>query len=296
MMIIDAHQHFWNPATGWYGWLGGADERLRRRFDFADLAPSLARHQVAGTVLVQAADSDDDTDAMFAVAATHSEVLGVVAYLALEQPERAAARLAELQTKERFVGVRSLIHDRPDPNWLRRDDVAEGLGLLEDHDVSFDLVTSGPEHLAQLEYLSMRFPGLRIVLDHLGTPPVGLDPKGPQALTWARQLKVAASNPLVSAKVSGLYPRLNGSVEVAATGTPPFGPTLIRPWIEQALALFGPDRLMFGSDWPVAEVVGGYDPVVGALRAVLASYGPKLAAQLLGGTALSVYRLDSPES
>lgn len=243
-------------------------------------------------MLVQAADSDADTDAMFAVAAAQPEVLGVVGYLRLDEPERAATRLAELQTRDRFVGVRSLIHDRPDPNWLQRPDVAEGLGLLQAADVSFDLVTSGPEHLAQLEYLSMTFPRLRIVLDHLGTPPIGLDPDGPQALTWARQLSIAASNPLVSAKVSGLYPVLAGP-----SGAPAFGPATIRPWIERALALFGPERLMFGSDWPVAEVVGGYDPVFAALRAVLVSYGPQLMDQLMGRTAIAAYRLDarSPE-
>ncbi len=125
--VVDAHQHLWDPATGWYGWLAREPEVLQRAFTFDEARDALDALDVVGTVLVQAADRDEDTDAMLAEATANPRVLGVVGYVPLEQPERAADRLAELRTETAFVGVRNLIHDQPDPDWLRRPDVAEGL-------------------------------------------------------------------------------------------------------------------------------------------------------------------------
>ena len=286
-MIIDAHHHVWDPATGGYGWLDEAPPILRRRYGFEELAPQLSRHQVDGTVLVQAADSDQDTDAMFAVAAEQPKILGVVGYVSLHEPDQAAQRLTTLLTRDRFVGVRNLIHDQPDPDWLRRDDVAEGLALLEAQDVSFDLVTSRPEHLAQIGYLSGRFPRLRIVIDHLGKPPIGTDPADPPGLAWAEQIRIAAANPLVTVKVSGLYPPQHPHDGAPVTS----GAEALRPWIDQAVASFGPDRLMFGSDWPVAETAGGYSAVTQALTTVLRGYGSEILAAVMGETAVAAYRL-----
>lgn len=278
--IVDAHQHFWNPASG-YGWLAREIDALQRTFTFEDLAPHLDRHQVTGTVLVQADDTDADTDAMFAAAANHPQILGIVGYVPLDRPDEAADRLSELQTRARFVGVRNLIHDQPDPDWLLRADVAEGLALLETHDIPFDLVAVLPRHLEHVHYLISRFPGLRIVIDHLAKPPVTSN----QAEPWTTLMRQAASHPQVYAKISGLYP----------TGAEPTSWTVddLRPWVDTALELFSPDRLMVGSDWPVAITAGGYDRVFGALVQLLTEYGPAVAAPTLAGTAVNFYRLDA---
>ncbi|WP_020579352.1 amidohydrolase family protein [Actinopolymorpha alba] len=277
--VIDAHQHFWDPSTGGYPWLAREPESIQRAFDYADLAPHLAAYGIDGTVLVQSADSDEDTDAMFAQAAAHPEILGVVGYVPLEQPARAERRLQELLGRERFVGIRNLIHDQPDPDWLLRADVAEGLALLEAHQVPFDLVAVLPRHLEHVAYLSEQFPNLTVVIDHLAKPPIGT----PRSEPWTSLLRDAADNPRVVAKVSGLY---------AATGDPAaFTADDLAPWIASALEFFGPSRLMVGSDWPVAVVAGGYDRVMGAVIEVVTAYGPEVAGPLLGGTAIATYGL-----
>ena len=207
--IVDAHQHFWTPAPRAYAWLAREPASIRRPFGFDDLAPLLRAHRVTGTVLVQADDTDADTEAMFAVAAAHPEILGIVGYLPLAEPERAVARLAELRARGGLVGIRTLIHDQPDPDWLLQARVAEGLALLEREHLPFDLVAVLPRHLEHVGYLSERFPDLTIVIDHLSKPPVGTDRREP----WHQLMRAAATNPRVVAKVSGLYPAAGGSVE-----------------------------------------------------------------------------------
>lgn len=281
--VVDAHLHLWDPTTGWYGWLAREPAALQRRFDFDEVRQELDALAVAGVVLVQAADRDEDTDAMLAEAAVNPRVLGVVGYLPLEQPGRAAERLAALCGQPAFVGVRTLVHDQPDRDWLRRPDVADGLALLEAARVPFDLVPLLPRHLEHVPYLSARFPDLTIVLDHLATPPVGSDRREP----WYGLLRRAAENPRVVVKVSGLY---------RADGRTPTGADL-RPWVEDALALFGPDRLLVGSDWPMSVAAGGYTAVTGALLETVRALGDDaLTRAVLAGTAGRVYGLDLPAS
>lgn len=277
--VIDAHQHFWDPAGGHYRWLEREGPELRRAFGFEDLAPHLERHGVDATVLVQAEDSDADTDAMFAVANAHPAVAGVVGYVPLERPAEAAARLAVLETRDKLVGIRNLIHDQPDADWLLRADVAEGLGVLERSGLPFDLVGVLPRHLEHLDYLSERFPGLSIVIDHLAKPPIGTDRYEP----WETLVRRAATHPQIFAKVSGLYP---------VSGAQTHGPDELRPWIDIALDAFGPERLMIGSDWPVALVAGGYDRVWSNLVEVITGYGPDVATTVLGRTAATFYSLN----
>ena len=279
LTVVDAHQHFWDPETGDYAWLANHPARIRRRFDFEDVAASLARQSIDGTVLVQAADNDGDTDAMFQVAARHPEIVGIVGYVPLELPEVAAVRLQELQSRPGFVGVRNLIHDQPDPDWLLRDDVAEGLALLEQARLPLDVPAELPRHLEHVSYLSERFPELDVVIDHLAKPPI----KTAETEPWTTLLRRAAAHPRVYAKVSGLYP---ASGDWSAHGTED-----LRPWIDTALEAFGPERLMLGSDWPVSVLAGGFDAVWERLVAVVTGYGPEVAAQLLGRTAVACCRL-----
>lgn len=279
--VIDAHQHLWDPATGWYGWLAREPEVLQRAFTFDEARPALDALDVIGTVLVQAADHDGDTDAMLAEAAANPLVLGVVGYVPLEQPERAARRLDQLRGSS-VVGIRNLIHDQPDPDWLLREDVAEGLALLEGAGLPFDLVAVLPRHLEHVGYLSERFPDLTIVIDHLAKPPIGTGRRQP----WFGLMSAAASNPRVTAKLSGLYRAGDG---------PPATDDDLRPWIADALELFGPQRLLVGSDWPVAEVAGGYLPVTGSMvRVVRDLLDDDDAARVLAGTAAAVYGLPAP--
>lgn len=275
-MIIDAHQHVWDLTRSPYAWLGPHLPAWNRTFTFDELAPQLVRNGVGATVLVQSDDHDGDTDLMLEVADAHPQVAAIVVYVPLDRPEEAAARLADLRRDVRVVGVRNLIHDLPDPDWLLRPEVDEGLSVLEEADVTFDLVSVLPRHLEHVPTLSERHPDLRIVIDHLSKPPIGEADAEP----WWSLIAFAAENPLVHAKVSGLYPG-------AAPDT--WTPDAIAPFVDRALQLFGPRRLMYGGDWPISVVAGGYDRVFEGLRSVLADLDEDEAAAVWGGTAERFY-------
>lgn len=272
-MIIDAHQHVWNPATAPYPWLTGLDP-IDREMALAEVLPAMRAAGVQATVLVQAEDNAPDTANMLREADKHAEVVGIVAWVPLDQPDEAHRMLTTLTEDPRVVGVRTLLHTNPDPDWVLRTEVDEGLSMLASRDLTFDYVTSNPAALAHLPGISERHPDLSIVIDHLGKPPVGADRS-----EWRRLIEAAAENPRVFAKLSGLY----------ASSGPLDGWTLdeIRPIVDDALEIFGPERLMVGSDWPIAVLAGGYERTMAAILELAGGN-----ADLLGGTAARFYRLD----
>lgn len=279
-LIIDAHQHVWDLQRAEYAWLGPDAGILNRSIPMGEVLPSFEAAGVTGSVLVQAADNDDDTEYMLEVARRSPQVLGVVGYVPLHQPERAAERLAELQQEPLFCGVRNLIHDRSDPHWLLRDDVDATLGLLEDAGVPFDVVGVLPEHLEAVIAISERHPRLRMVLDHLNKPPIGAADSEP----WRSLIARAAENPLVFGKVSGLY---------SAVGDPAsWTVDAIRPIFDHAMDVFGPDRLLYGGDWPVSLIAGGYDRVFAGIDELLADLDVGARDSILAGTAADFYSLD----
>jgi L-fuconolactonase len=285
-VVIDAHLHLWNTERMHYAWLQRPENAaINRTFGFEDFRSLAARAGVGRAVLVQADDSAADTEAMFEVAAAHPEIAGVVAWVPLDRPDEAAARLDQLGQRPGFAGIRTLIHDQPDPDWLLRPPVGEGLALLEQRGIPFDVISVLPRHLSYVPVLSERYPSLRMVLDHLSHPPLGgTDPVGPGSYTdvahWGELITAAARNPLVSAKISGLYPP-----DLAWTAED------IRHVVEFALELFGPDRLMFGSDWPVAELGGGYLKVRTELSKLFGQLDLAERDAVLSGTATRFYAL-----
>lgn len=282
--IIDAHQHVWDLEQAEYAWLSPEAGVLYRNFGMDDIAAEFAAAGVTGSVLVQSADNDEDTEHMFAVAADAPVVLGIVGYVPLHEPERAAQRLAELAQRPLFCGVRNLIHDRPDPHWLRRRDVDEGLGLLERAGVPFDVVGVLPEHLEAVLAISERHPDLDLVIDHLNKPPIGLADHEP----WASLMTQVAANPRVRGKVSGLY---------SATGDPAdWTVDAIRPILDHALDAFGPGRLMYGGDWPVSLIAGGYTRVWSGIDELLGGLDAADRDLILAGTARSFYSLPGSET
>src|SRR5262245_48256897 len=176
-----------------------------------------------------------------------------------------------------FVGVRHLVNVEPDPDWILRPDVLEGLQILATRGLAFDYVGISPRHLAHVPVFARRVPDLRIVIDHLGKPPIA----GGEWEPWSSLLAHAARMPNVFAKVSGLDA---GKAELWTAAA-------IAPYIDRALELFGPERLMFGSDWPVATLRGGYSKVWRETNLALAGLSRAERDQILGGTAIAFYRL-----
>lgn len=282
MTIVDAHLHVWNLERAEYAWPTPDLPELYRTTDVDDVRPSLDRAGVDAVVLVQAADTAADTAGMLEMADRHPIVAGVVGWVPLDRPRDAATALAAFADEPRIVGIRNLIHTQDDPDWILRPDVDEGLGLLEAAGLPFDFVTSGPTALAHLPTLARRHPGLHIVLDHLGKPPIGLDDAARRA--WRDLLEAAAANPLLTAKVSGLAS--------AAGPADSWTPDLLRPFVLDAIGVFGVERLMYGGDWPVSILAGGYDRCWDGITEVLADLSEAERAQLLGGTAVRVYGLN----
>lgn len=279
--IIDAHQHVWDPARGDYGWLDEGPAAINRAFTLDDLLPELRAAGVSRVVQVQSADHHEDTELMRESAAQHEEVAAIVAFAPLERPDD-TARLAEAWRDDSLtVGVRNLIHNMPDPDWLLRPEVDEGLGILEREGLTFDLVAVLPRHLELAPIISERHPDLRIVIDHLAKPPIGVDSREP----WWDLIAAAAESPNVYGKVSGLYP---------AVGDPKGGTTdAIAPFFDRALDVFGPERLMYGGDWPISVVAGGYTRVWNDLLPLFDALDPAERARVLGGTAADFYRIDA---
>jgi L-fuconolactonase len=280
MAVIDAHQHLWDLERSPYAWLGSPGlEAIHRSIPFADGIPHLDAAGVDGSVLVQADDTDGDTDAMLEAASSDPRAIGVVGWAPLDDPARAEARLRAIASPA-LVGVRALIHDMPDPDWILRPDVDEGLGVLERLDLAFDYVAVLPRHLENLVSVGERHPGLRIVVDHLAKPPIGLADREP----WWTLIARAAENPRVVGKLSGLY---SAAGEVASWTVDQIG-----PFVDRGLDVFGPERLMYGGDWPFSIPAGDYPRTWEAITHHLGRLGERDRAEILGGTAIRHYRLD----
>ncbi|GAB3535059.1 amidohydrolase family protein [Arthrobacter tecti] len=280
-MIIDAHQHVWNLERARYDWLGKTHGPINRTVEFAEIRPQLQSAGIDATVLVQSADNPEDTEYMLSVAKENAEVAAVVGYVPLDNPDTAAEMLNRLNANPHFVGVRNLIHDQTDPDWLLRPNVDEGLGVLERANVPFDIVSVLPRHLEIVPILSERHPDLRMVIDHLSKPPLGQDTREP----WWSLIERAAENPLVHAKVSGLYPTSGPMTDWSSQS--------IRPFFERALDIFSADRLMYGGDWPISVNAGGYQAVWEGLSELFDDLTAKERAAIEGDTATGFYRIDA---
>ena len=278
--VIDAHQHVWDPTRAEYDWLGPELSPIDDAMTFEQLAPELRAAGIDFTVQVQSADNPEDTALMRASAADHSEVAGIVGFAPLDDADATAATLEAWAGDSLLVGVRNLIHNKPDPDWLLRPEVADSLRVLEQHGVPLDVVAVLPRHLELIPILSARHPDLRMVIDHLAKPPIGLDSREP----WSSLIAAAAENPRVYGKVSGLY---SATADMGAWTT-----EAIRPFFDRSMELFGPNRLMYGGDWPIAVLAGGYTRVWNGLRPLFDGLATEEREWVLGRTAAEFYRLD----
>lgn len=276
--VIDAHQHFWNLERVQYPWLVPDYGPLFRSYEYPELEPRLREIGVDGTILVHAADSYEDTQYMLEVADEWPYAVGVVGWVPLLRPEEVAEALDRFGRQPKFRGIRHLIHEEPDPDWLLQDLVAESLQLLAEHGLTFDVVAVLPRHLEHVPVIAEEVPGLRMVIDHLAKPPIkekGWEP-------WASLISRAAEYPRVYAKVSGLN---------TAADWESWSAEDLKPYVEHALEHFGANRLMFGSDWPVALLAGDYRKVWEETNKAIGHLTPNEQALILGETALEFYGL-----
>jgi L-fuconolactonase len=234
---------------------------------------------VTHTVLVQSANSYADTEYMFEQAARTPYMVGVVGWVPLLYPEVAGRALERFGSNPLFAGIRHLIHNEADGQWLLQDRVIEGLRLLAQRGLTFDIVATTQDHLQCIPIVSERVPELRMVIDHLGQPPIQSRGFG----QWGEDARIAAQNPNVFAKISGLG-TASGMLETWSAED-------IRPYLDYVLETFGPERCMTGGDWPVCVLAGGYEKAWGVYRQAYRAYAADVQEQLLSRTAITFYGL-----
>ncbi len=277
-LIVDSHVHLWDEAHTPQPWMTAETEPIARPFGPDDLQPLLDRNGVDAVVLVQGACLDSDTDYLCMEAARQPWIAAVTVWLQLDDSRRAGERLEELERRPKVRAVRHLIHDEADPHWIMQATVLESLRLLEQAGMVLELPVVYPDHFDDVVRLADRFPDLVLVIDHLGKPPLASGDLG----DWERRLRACAAAPNVYTKLSGLNTALGHADWMAADFVPA---------ATVAVGAFGADRVMCGSDWPVALLNGDYDRVWRATRDVVAAVAPGHEEALLGGTATRVYRL-----
>ena len=280
MNIVDAHQHFWDPSRNDYPWMGDDAAAIRRPFGPEDLVPLLQRQGVQRTVLVQTRSSREESREFLALAADTEFIAGVVAWVDLTDAD-VAATLADLAASpggDRLVGIRHQVQDEEDPRWLLRKDVQRGLGEVGRAGLAYDFLV-GPAELPAAAEAARLQPEMRFVLDHCGNPPIrtGGDEE------WERGIASIAALQNVFCKLSGLVTEADWQSWTVAD---------LRPYIARVLELFGAERLMLGSDWPVCLLAGSYAEVVDAYIATLDGASDETLRRVLGQNATDFYRLD----
>lgn len=275
---IDTHQHFWNLSKVAYPWLVPAYGPIYRSFAPQDLKPQLDAAGIDTTVLVQSANSYEDTVSMLTQAELCDWIGAVIGWVPLLEPDEMTQAVERYVQHPKFRGIRHLIHEEPNPDWVVQPQVIESLKLLAERDLIFEVVAVYPNHLKYVPTIAERVPNLRMVIDHLAKPPI----KDRQMGTWAEQLAAAAQYPNVYAKLSGLNTAADWETWAAAD---------LKPYIDVAIEHFGADRLMFGSDWPVCVLAGDYAKVWAETNHALEGREQAEIDAILGGTAARLYNI-----
>ena len=270
-MIVDAHHHFWDPTRRHYPWMGDELIAIRRPFGPNDLRPLIADNGVDRTVLVQTISSVDETREFLDIAAANDFVDGVVGWVDLTSPDLVRT-LASL-VSDLLVGIRHQVHDEPDPRWLLRDDVQRGIAAVGEAGLVYDLLVRTRELPAALETVR-RNREVSFVVDHAAKPRIAA---GSWDADWEKALAPFSDEPNVTCKLSGL---------VTEADWRSWTPEQLEPYVRRVVGWFGPQRCMFGSDWPVCLLAASYDRVLDTMQQIVG-----LDEWIFGLTARRVYGL-----
>jgi len=276
-MRLDSHQHFWSYSESEYDWIDERMNRIRRDFAPGDLEPILRRNGFDGSVAVQVRQSVEETDYLLGLADEHDSIRGVVGWVDLRSPG-ARGDLERFSEHARFRGVRHVVQAEPDDRFLLRHDFLRGVELLRDLDLTYDILVYH-RHLPVVVDFVARFPEHRLVLDHIGKPAIAMGELDP----WASSIRKLG-------KFENLYCKVSGMVtEADWSGWKRSDFTL---YLEIVLESFGPRRLLFGSDWPVATLAASYEQVVEIVEGFLDPLSSTEKDAVFGGNAADFYGLE----
>ena len=281
-MNIDSHQHFWSYSAAEYPWIGAGMERLARDYLPADLEPVAGAAGIGGTVAVQARQTLEETRWLLDLADRHPLIRGVVGWVDLRSPA-VAEHLRAFATRNALVGVRHVVQDEPDPRFLLAAEFVRGIEHLQPLRLTYDLLLY-PQQLPAAVELVTKLPEQPFVLDHLAKPRIAAWTSPDDMESWRRDVEALARHENVCCKLSGLVTEAVWRRWRRAEFT---------PYLDVAMAAFGPERLMFGSDWPVCLLSGEYADVAGIVGDFCGGLSADERSHVWGGTATRFYGLDS---
>lgn len=275
-MRIDAHQHFWRLERGDYGWLTPDVGPIYRDFLPDDLIPLLALADIEGTILVQAAPTIAETDYLLCLAGQFDFIKGVVGWVDFENAD-APKDIVRLAENPALVGLRPMIQDIPDPEWMLRADLAPAFEAMITADLTFDALTL-PKHLKALHQLLHRYPEMRTVIDHGSKPQIA----NASPENWFEDMADLAETTHAFCKLSGLVTEAgdNWSTET------------LRPYVEHLISTFGAGRLIWGSDWPVCTLAATYQRWISSTETLLSGEEGSDIDAIFGKNAITAYHLD----
>ncbi len=275
---IDAHQHYWRVSRADYGWLTPAQGSLYRDFLPAELAPQLAAGAVSATVLVQAAPTEAETRYLIGLAQQAPSIAAVVGWVDFEAGD-VAQRIRRLVQDggEKLKGLRPMVQDLADPDWLQRPAIDAAFSALIDQDLRFDALVM-PDHLDVLVRRLQRHPALKVVLDHCGKPDIAAGAFEP----WASQLTALARTTNAFCKLSGLL----------SQAQPGAGIDDLAPYVGHVFQCFGAGRILWGSDWPVLTTQASYDYWLQLSLQLVQRFAPGSERAVFAANAVRFYGLD----
>ena len=271
-MRIDAHHHLWTVTRGDYGWLTPDLAPIYRDFRLSDLAPHLSAAGIEGTILVQAAPTEAETMFLLDIAESAELVRGVVGWTDFNAPD-GVARIDALAARNLLVGLRPMVQDIPDDDWLLRPALAPLLAAMTRNSLVFDALVL-PQHLDVLQDFVGLYPELRLVVDHGAKPPL----RSGQLDEWKAGIRAIAESTHAVCKLSGLVTEAGSA-----------SPAVLAECVDHLVGSFGPQRLMWGSDWPVCELVCSYEEWYQASEMLLVTLGADERERIYSGTARETY-------
>jgi len=274
-MIFDAHHHLWKVARGDYHWMTPEIPCLAHDYLVEDLIPHLRKAAVTRTILVQAAQTEAETEFLLSLAATTDFIAGVTGWLDMADADF-PTHLAHFRQNPKFLAIRPMLQDLADDAWILQPQVLQNLQHLSDTGFRIEFLTL-PRHLPHVLVALKELPKLHVVIDHLSKPPIASGVMEP----WATLMAQVAEHPNIYCKLSGLVTEADHAC---------WTPQSIAPYVNHVIDVFGTDRLMFGSDWPVCKLAGEYGEVVNALRTILNQrLGPRDIAKIFCANAERFY-------
>ncbi len=274
-MRVDSHQHFWNYNPKKQDWITEEMSRIRRNFTPGDLYPLLQDAKLDGCIAVQADESLRETDFLLDLSNQHEWILGVVGWADLGK-DNLDQILDQYSSQEKLVGFREVLQSK-DPRYMLREEFIRGIQKLKERDLAYDLLLF-PHHLDAALDLVKECPEQRMVIDHLAKPLI----KDGEWKEWKKKIVLLAERELIYCKVSGMVTEADWKKWKA---------TDLLPYLEIALELFGPKRLMYGSDWPVCLVAGEYEQVYRVVDDFTSQLSPSEKDRIMGETALEFYKI-----